>query len=149
MKMKPYRVDNVRLAAKALLEWKTPIESEFYRKVLDELLTIHPFAVEMGLHHSHPALMHDYQSVLFSYLVETLNVSGSERGTEPDLKERYRRVSDLVAQFFQSATVDVLDYYLWPDGPLHSQVADAIANGLSRHDESAEWALFSLIIPLS
>jgi hypothetical protein len=67
------RTLKLRLAARALIEWKEPPTSPRYKRVVEELLAIHPFAAHVGFHLDRPFVKLDTRGVVLWYLSETLD----------------------------------------------------------------------------
>src|SRR5262249_41621450 len=62
----------LRLAAKTLVEWRTPTWSPQYREVMQELIGVNKAARGLGLTSSHPLLSIDERGSLLWYLSDTL-----------------------------------------------------------------------------
>lgn len=72
-KLSAERMLKLRLAARALVEWKEPPTSPRYKRVVKELLAVHPFAAQAGFSPDSPAFELDTRGVALWYLSETLD----------------------------------------------------------------------------
>jgi hypothetical protein len=152
--MSDYPTENLRLAAQALVEWRTPRESLAYREVLDQILKTHPFASKLGLRPGHPVFDCDDQGLLLWYLSGTMDTEAPHIGD--DEKEWHKTISSRSEEIYWTAQgllgashVGASDGPAWNGGPLKSQVVDATLRALTNDDRNAMRALVALVAPLS
>src|ERR1700733_15358073 len=68
----------LRLAAKALLEWRTPRTSEHYQNILGELISKNAIARSRGWKQDNPIMQLDEQGSAMWYLSDTLMLEAPE-----------------------------------------------------------------------
>jgi len=156
----------LQLAARTLVEWRTPPESDDYKRVLAELLAMYLKAARVGPRFSAQILKLDRDNVVPWYLSETLstdslqsNASRPKRGrkgsvTATDLAEPLQPSRNILncSTLLDSAIVvlEKLDH-VWPTGPHGAKVASVLAIRLSAQDDEdvtiACRALLALVVP--
>jgi hypothetical protein len=78
----PERLLRLRLAARALIEWKEPPTTDRYRQVVEDLLKVHPFAARVGFSLDSPAFRHDTRGLVLWFLSETLDDADADPRSE-------------------------------------------------------------------
>jgi hypothetical protein len=136
----------LRLTARALIEWRTPISSITYREVLDELIAVNPLATSIGITPQSRILKYDDQGVVLWYLSETLK----SEVPRPDTFENWPMTLQLRAEevIYRYGRAGVNDTELWEKGPMKSQIAEGIVRGITRGKQSAFWALIAILLAL-
>lgn len=148
----PNRSRRLRLAARTLIEWKTPSTTEQYKSVLSDLLKSHPNAARWGLTLNSDVLQVDTEGSVLWYLSDTLDANdlgyiGNKRTQdEPDFLEQ--SVKAFLDDFVFSRKANVL----WPGGPTQLKVAALILETTNSKDPTPNYqgwrTLLALLIPL-
>lgn len=82
MKFNDNRTKRLRLAAKTLIEWKTPQTSPDYQRILKDLLETHPLAKKFEIDATHPLIKLDHKAIVLWFLSETMGKIESENFTD-------------------------------------------------------------------
>lgn len=117
-------ISTLRLSARTLGEWRTPASTCSYERVLSDLLSVHPFARELGIDAASKVLSLDGDGTILWYLSETLSSYPVPISTDDDLQ--WWIAQGCIAALIDFAGIGRDDTEVWPHGPLKSQVADAI-----------------------
>lgn len=144
----------LRLAARALVEWKMPVPTKQYQLVLSELLINHPEVSSWGLNRFNKIFTIDERGIILWYLSETLN---KERVTTSlkrnSIKEGISVNKNLTNECFSK----LVEYGIhaqsnsaaWENGPSKALIADKIlhtiietGNHLQTHGLQAFYVMF-------
>jgi len=117
-------LSNLRLSARTLAEWRTPASAPSYEGVFGDLLSVHPFARELGIDAASRVLSFDRDGTILWYLSETLSLESPDLGGDEDLQ--WAVANHCIHALFGFARIGKTDIEVWPQGPLTSQVADEI-----------------------
>jgi hypothetical protein len=139
--------DSLRLAARTLIEWRTPKKSSAFVEVLHDILVDHPIAAQLGIKRGHELFALDDQGVLLWFLSETMDAPIPSRAV-PETNIAKQMASLLDNQIYHDGAVGYGDSELWQHGPLKSQVVDAVLVGLVKNDLQSSMALLAITIPL-
>src|SRR5215203_2851677 len=96
----------LRLAARTLIELNTPATSPEYRRVLTDLLSVHPYAASWGLTPDKELLKLDERGAILWYLTETVNAT-----KVPTLEVSPRYMKSLKGHF--GSRPEVPEYVYW------------------------------------
>ena len=135
--MQPHDL-RLRLAARTLIEWNTPRTNPQYKRVLDDLLLRHPFAVKVGLTSRSSVLaLDDRESVLW-YLSESFESPAS--WPRVNLEAAKRQIRDL-CQFalFKCAIGGSL---------MHSEIWDLLNSVEPDRVLLGQQAIVALVVPV-
>ena len=146
----------LRLAARTLIEWKTPITSSEYQRVLANLLNVHPNASLWGFTPNKKFIELDDQGTVLWYLSETMCAEQAKLSVEQS-NGKFRGY----IEFLRKVSIEGLINYgvsgytnsvMWTGGPTKSKVADTIIEALTNRDDLAKSisleVLIILLIPL-
>src|SRR5271154_2700451 len=108
-------MENLRLAARAMIEWRTPKDATAYQEILREILLGHPIADSVGIHKTHPILEYDDQGILLCYLSDTMELPAPSIA-ELDLVEfdLNAELSKAVRFLSMLSTMGAEDEEFWP-----------------------------------
>jgi hypothetical protein len=134
------------LAARVLLEWKTPCHAPEYRYVLERIIAAHPFA-ERYLNGSRRIFEYDSHGALLGYLCETIDTRELFIDKHLVLVRASTKIIFWMDQVLTRTHLGTHDEELWEGGPLLSQTIEAIWLGLHQDAGGAAKALLSLAIP--
>lgn len=154
----------LRLAARTLIEWKTPVASPNFKAVLNDIIQSHPYARSYGLSNDSKLFTLAHNRTLLWYLTETLDVAATDdhsKGSEDtsryptDLMEAWKIVykEHCCPQLIDAGILDRKHTVPGTGGLTKAQVAAEIAEIVT----SAEGALINfgflallgLSVPLS
>jgi hypothetical protein len=142
----------LRLAARILIEWKTPKDSPDYQRVLHEVIAQHPLAQQVDLINKTNLMRLDDSSVILWYLSDSMDrpvTAGPPTSDEAGIMEL--TTSILREMLAVSADVDA-SRPLWTRGPTKAAVADAILQTITTDIEHIAFgyrAYFGMRIPLN
>jgi hypothetical protein len=122
----PRAARRLRLAARTLLEWRTPRSNADYRRVLRDLVAVHPLAAGANLLINEPLLALDDSGTLLWYLSETLDDPLHRDQVFRGREDVYALASVVTDETFEASIADDATTSLWRLGPTGAQVADAI-----------------------
>jgi len=119
----------LRLAARTLIEWKTPQSAQYYQQVLGDLLRFHPQASTWGLTTEKDFLRFDERGIILWFLSDTISDPVLSVASDGD---RWWSVF-----LSENATFLLTNYALtksgehtWDGGPRWAQVADCMITEL-------------------
>lgn len=128
-------LDKLRLAARILIEWRSPKDSPDYKRVFDEIIRCHPFSEAVSLSHNHAVLELDDRSTILWYLSDSMNrPQSSNRNVPAQVPSDERRI-ELLSHVLLDDVITMGAVYgpqttIWPAGPTRARVADAIIYGV-------------------
>jgi hypothetical protein len=142
------RLLRLRLASRALIEWKTPATAEQYQLVLRDLLAIHPYASSWGLKLDSQILKQDPQGTVLWYLSETLDSQENPMLLYPQGKSRRILRIDLEERILHEAKQALI---LLSNG--HAREADIIIDAVHSKERNIRdkgyAALIAFAVPLN
>ncbi len=149
----------LRLAARTLIEWRTPVASDLYQRVLNDLIAVHPCAMVFGLQASSDVIKADDRGILLFYLSETLNETAQDSGSIASMGKAREFVIDYSNLFWDRFLSESVEYMLttsalrssdnesiWEGGPTKVKFADSVISALNTEREDAFSAAYEALV---
>lgn len=140
----------LRLAARALIEWRTPHTSPLFGNILRDLIRVSAIAKQLQIREDSKVLKYDQQGVILWCLSEAIDADESPiPALDMDRVSKYWATQRLKRVLSDYSRMGVVDMELWRGGPMRSQVASAIVSGIKKNKYSAWKALFAITVGLN
>jgi hypothetical protein len=145
----------LRLAARTLVEWRTPQSSEYYKAIMESLIDSNALAKDFGLTLKHQIISLDERGSLLWYLSDTLeadsltSAANSVAGPEPILMLHFGRLKATRAlELFEHST-DIVEFAnVWMKPHNVGDVLDVLYNGI-RSETDLKYYSLSIIVCLA
>src|SRR6266571_1260662 len=125
----------LRLAARTLIEWKTPITAAEYQRVLSDLLKTHPKSSSWGLTLDKEFLNLDDRGVVLWYLSETINTEEPKEKLNLVDIDPNRHIILLMSNLMDYGTSIQEGEETFEGAYRRSQVADTIFEAIKSKDK--------------